>query len=115
MIVAYAKAQLWRTVPPAEILSDRYPRWLAERDKLLLPAQAGPTMLLAERLQQAGQANLAIPEWLRIATMHGDRYHLVTKAIPKAAEALRASGRTAEADRVQSLLDRYKIEKNSKK
>ena len=42
MIVAYAKAQLWRTVPPAEILSDRYPRWLAERDKLLLPAQAGP-------------------------------------------------------------------------
>ena len=115
MIVAYAKAQLWRTVPPAEVLSDRYPRWLAERDKLLLPAQAGPTMLLAERLQQAGQANLAIPEWLRIATMHGDRYHLVTKAIPKAAEALRASGRTAETDRVQSLLDRYKIEKNSKK
>lgn len=89
MIAAYAKAQLWRTVPPAEILSDRYPRWLAERDKLLLPAQAGPTMLLAERLQQAGQPNLAIPEWLRIATMHGDRFHLATKAIPRAAEAVR--------------------------
>lgn len=115
MIVAYAKAQLWRTVPPAEILSDKYPRWLAERDKLLLPAQAGPTMLLAERLQQAGQTNLAIPEWLRIATMHGDRYHLVTKAIPKAAEALRAGGRTSEADRVQSLLDRFKTEKNGNK
>jgi hypothetical protein len=115
MIVAYAKAQLWRTVPPAEILSDRYPRWLAERDKLLLPAQAGPTMLLAERLQQAGQTNLAIPEWLRVATMHNDRYHLATKAIPKAAEALRSTGRTAEADRVQSLLDRTKIEKSSSK
>jgi len=115
MIVAYAKAQLWRTVPPAEILSDRYPRWLAERDKLLLPGQAGPTMLLAERLQQAGQTNLAIPEWLRIATMHGDRYHLVTKAIPKATEALRVNGRTAEADQVQSLLDRTKPEKNGNK
>jgi len=108
IIMAYAKAQLWRTVPPAEILSDRYPRWLSERDKLMLPAQAGPTMLLAERLQQAGQSNLGIPEWLRVATMHGDRYHLAIKAIPKASEALRSSGRNEEADRVQSLLDRYK-------
>lgn len=113
MVVSYAKAQLWRTVPPTEILSDRYPRWLSERDKLLLPAQAGPTMLLAERLQQAGQTNLAIPEWLRIATLHGDRYHLATKAIPKASEALRAMGRNEEAGRVQSLLDRYKKENAS--
>ena len=108
VIMAYSKAQLWRTVPPAEILSDRYPRWLSERDKLMLPAQAGPTMLLAERLQQAGQSNLGIPEWLRIVTMHGDRYHLAIKAIPKATEALRSGGRNDEADRVQSLLDRYK-------
>jgi hypothetical protein len=110
MVVSYAKAQLWRTVPPAEILSDRYPRWLSERDKLMLPAQAGPTMLLAERLQQAGQTNLAIPEWLRIATMHTDRYHLATKAIPRVTEALRASSRDEDADRVQTLLDRFKKE-----
>ena len=115
MVSSYAKAQLWRIVPPAEILSDRYPRWLSERDRLMLPAQAGPTMLLAERLQQSGQTNLAIPEWLRIATLHGDRYHLATKAIPKASEALRSIGRAEEADRVQSLLDRYKRENTSNK
>lgn len=115
MVGAYARAQLWRTVPPAEILSERLPRWLAERDKLLLPLQAGPTMLLAERLQQAGLSNLAIPEWLRIATLHGDRYHLASKAISKASAGLRAAGRIEEADRVQSLLDRFKTENQSPK
>lgn len=115
LVSAYARVQLWRTVPPAEVLSDRLPRWLSERDKLLVPIQAGPTMLLAERLQQAGQTNLAIPEWLRIATLHSDRYHLATKAIPKASEALRTAGRNAEADHVQLLLDRYKTEVNGSK
>ncbi len=107
-VSAYARVQLWRIVPPADVLSDRLPRWLSERDKLLVPMQAGPTMLLAERLQQAGLTNLAIPEWLRIATLHSDRYHLATKAIPKASSALRTAGRNEEADRVQLLLDRYK-------
>ncbi len=115
IIGAYARAQLWRTVPPAEILSDRLPRWLAERDKLLVPMQAGPTMLLAERLQQAGLSNLAIPEWLRIATLHADRYHLATKAISKASAGLRSAGRIDEADRVQAMLDRYKTENKSPK
>lgn len=115
LISAYARAQLWRTVPPAEVLSDRLPGWFSERDKLLLPLQAGPTMLLAERLQQAGQSNLAIPEWLRVATLHSDRYHLAIKAIPKASAALRDAGRNEEADRVQLLLDRYKIDVNDKK
>ena len=114
-ISAYARTQLWRIAPPAEVLSDRLPGWLSERDKLLLPLQAGPTMLLAERLQQAGQSNLAIPEWLRIATLHSDRYHLAIKAIPKASAALRDAGRKEEADRVQSLLDRYKTDANGKK
>ena len=80
-----------------------------------VPAQAGPTMLLADRLEKAGQSNLAIPEWLRIATLHADRYHLASKAIPKASAALRALGKNEEADRVLSLLDRYKIENKSKK
>ena len=109
LISAYARVQLWRTVPPAEVLSDRIPSWLSERDKLLLPLQAGPTMMLAERLQQAGQSNLAIPEWLRIATLHSDRYHLASKALSKASATLRETGRTEEADRVQLLFDRYKI------
>ena len=111
LVSAYAKAQLWRTVPPAEILSDRYPKWLGERDRLLLPIQAGPTMLLAERLAQAGQPVLAISEWLRIATLHGDRYHLATKAISKAADAFRSLGRSEEADNAELMLKRYDSKK----
>lgn len=106
---SYAKAQLWRTVPPAEVMSDRYPKWLAERDSLLLPIQAGPTMLLAERLAQAGQPVLAISEWLRIATLHADRYHLASKAIPNAVAALRSLGKNEEADKAELLLQRYQI------
>ncbi len=97
VVSAYAKAQLWRTVPPAEMLSDRYPQWISERDRCLLPVQAGPTLLLAERLQQAGQSALAVPEWLRIATLHADRYHLANKSIEHAAQALRGLGRVDEA------------------
>ncbi len=115
IVSAYARVQLWRTVPPAEILSEHLPRWITERDKLLLPAQAGPTMLLADRLEKAGQSNLAIPEWLRIATLHADRYHLATKAISKASGALRSGGKNEEADQVQSLLDRFKIDDKIKK
>ena len=106
---SYAKAQLWRTTPPAELISDRYPKWLAERDSLLLPIQAGPTMLLAERLAQAGQPVLAISEWLRIATLHADRYHLASKAILKAVAALRTLGRNEEAYKAELLLKRYEI------
>ena len=108
MVGVYARAQLWRTVPPAQVISDRFPKWIAERDKLILPAQAGPTMLLAERLMTAGQPSLAISEWLRIATLHADRYHLATKAIRKAVAALRSLGRAEEADRVQQWLERFK-------
>jgi hypothetical protein len=107
VLASYAKAQLWRTVPPAELLSDRYPKWIAERDRMLLPIQAGPTLLLAQRLSQAGQNELAIQEWLRIATLHAERYHLAIAAITNASQALRSLGRKQEADQVEQLLKRY--------
>jgi hypothetical protein len=97
IIAAYAKAQLWRTLPPSDLLSDKYPKWIAERDKLLHPLQAGPSMLLAERLAQAGQPALAIPEWLRVSRLHQDREHLASKAMSKSIEALKSLGRNDEA------------------
>ena len=61
-------------------------------------------MLLAERLQQAGQPTLAITEWLRIATLHSDRYHLAIKAKKKAIDTLKTLGRNDEADRVEKSI-----------
>lgn len=109
---AYARIQLWRIVPPAEIISERLPKWMNERDKLLFPCQAGPTMLLAYRLAQTGQPILAAGEWMRVATLHSERYDLVPKAFAKAIQSLRDADRTEDADRVQSMLQRY--ERNNK-
>jgi hypothetical protein len=75
--------------------------------------QAGPSMLLAHRLSQAGQSSLAIAEWLRIATLHSDRYHLASKAISNAAQALKSLGRNEEAEKVLLLLNRYEVKKSN--
>jgi hypothetical protein len=103
LVSDYAKCQLWRTVPPATILSEHYPKWVAHRDSIHLPAQAGPTMLLADRLQQAGELELAIPCWLRIASLHTDRYDLRRAAIDNAVSALKSLGRGDEADRLEKM------------
>jgi hypothetical protein len=103
IVSSYARIQLWRTVPPSDILSGHYPSWIEERDKLLLPTQAGPTCLLANRLAQAGQPSLALPQWLRIASLHADRYDLLQDSVAKSVAALRSLGRIDEAQKVERL------------
>jgi len=100
LLSGYARAQLWRTVPPDAILSSHYADWVAQRDALPLVAQAGPTMLLAHRLHQAGEWELAVAEWLRIATLLGERYHLKRSAIDRAVAACKEAGAVAEAERI---------------
>jgi len=103
VIAGYAKAQLWRTVPPSEIMEYPLPQWLKLRDSLPLVSQAGPTMLLGTRLEQAGQHELAIGEFLRIATLFGDRYHLKQKAVANAVDISKAIGDNPQADRINRL------------
>lgn len=92
MIAAYSKIQLWRLTIPEEILSDGFLEWVAQRDALPVPLQAGPTMLLAHRLEQANQPKLAIAEWLRVTSMHADRYHLAEQAVRRGANAAKKLG-----------------------
>ena len=91
-IAAYSTIQLWRLSLPEEILSARIEEWIAQRDELPVPLQAGPTMLLAHRLEQANQPKLAIAQWLRVASMHQDRYHLAEQAMGKGIDAARRLG-----------------------
>lgn len=107
VISQYAKVQLWRTVPPSEIESVHFGKWVAFRDSLPLALQAGPTMLLGHRLDQAGANHLAMAEWLRIASFHGDRYHLQVRAIARAAAAARAAG---EGDEAERIIGRYSFD-----
>ena len=87
----FATIQLWRLTPPEEILSQKIQQWIDLRDRLSVPAQAGPTVLLAHRLEQTEEPNLALAEWLRVASMHSDRYHLVELANQRAIELAKKS------------------------
>lgn len=61
-----ASAQLWRIATPKEVGSN-YKSWQAQRDKLLVALQAGPTIVLAKKLQSAGLLEQSQQEWLTIA------------------------------------------------
>jgi hypothetical protein len=111
LIAPYARAQLWRTIPPADILSSHYAKWVQERDSMPIVMQAGPSMLLAHRLEQSGSWELAVAEWLRIASLFADRYHLKRTAIERSIAACNAAGAVAEADRISA---RYQKPSGSK-
>lgn len=92
LMASYAKTQLWRLAASEEVFSTNFGDWMSLRDALPVAAQAGPTMLLAHRLDQAGQTKLALAEWLRITSLHEDRYHLREQALQRAVEAAKKIG-----------------------
>jgi tetratricopeptide (TPR) repeat protein len=104
VIAQLATAQLWRTVPATEGISQKQIQWQTIRNKMLLPIQVGPTEVIADKLDQAGNAQQAVPEWLRIAIVHRDRYDAASRAIARAAKAKRDAGQEAEAKRIEELL-----------
>ena len=116
-IASYARCQLWRIAPPAEIQSTLLPKWIADRDRIPLAMQAGPSMLLAYRMSQAGESMLAVGEWLRIATLHSDRYHFANSAWTKAIESLNALDKKDDAAKAKRMHEQFAgkdIARNSK-
>ncbi len=105
----YAKVQLWRTTPPEEILSQKIQQWIDLRDRLSIPLQAGPTALLAYRLEQTNNPNLAIAEWLRVASLHSDRYHLVELANRRSLDLAKKSNDATLLQSVSSSLKQLKL------
>lgn len=102
-VARLATAQSWRIVPPPEVVPS-LKRWSEYRELLIEPLQLGPTELIADRLQRIGESELAVGQWSRIATIHADRYHRASQALRSAAETLRQSGDTDQADRIQAWL-----------
>jgi len=102
LVQEYSKVQLWRLALPEEILSEKVSSWILQRDSLAVAYQAGPTMLLAHRFEQANQPKLAIAEWLRVASMHSDRYHLATQAVSRGNRAAKGTGEESFARQVAS-------------
>jgi hypothetical protein len=103
LVAQFARAQLWRIAPPPETASF-LTQWLEFRDGMLRPAQLGPTEFLAERLARTGQANLAVGQWMRIATKHGDRYHRAKLALEAARRQLVQLGQAEQAEKVAAWI-----------
>ncbi len=95
-----AIAQSWRLVPPPQTLAS-LPKWLEFRDKLIPPLQLGPTELIADRLMRVGETDLAIGQWMRIASMHPEQYHRASAALEMASGQLKRVGREEEAKRLE--------------
>lgn len=99
-----ATAQTWRLTPPPETMA-KLDEWRQFRDSLIEPLQIGPTELIADRLTRVGQVDLAIGEWMRIASVHGDRYHRASRALQTVADLLRRSDRNEEAKRLAPWIE----------
>lgn len=106
----FAVVQAWRVVPPPEVLG-KLGEWFEFRERLMLPLQLGPTEVIAERLMRAGESEMAIGQWMRIAAVHGDRYHRAAQALEAAAMQLRRLGREDEALRVNPWIDELRSER----
>ena len=99
IIAKLASCQLWRFVPPPQTMSGLQ-SWLAFRNKLIPPLQLGPTEFIADRLMRVGQKDLAVGQWMRIATVHPHRYDRAVVALEAAKDNLKQGGFDSEAERL---------------
>ncbi len=103
-IAQMAAIQGWRLTPPPQTMSN-LTQWFELRDRLIPPLQLGPTEFIADRLMRIGQTELAIGQWLRIASQHADHPHRAAKAIQSAAAQLKRLGRDEEAQRLEAWIN----------
>lgn len=103
-VAQLAAAQIWRTVAPPKTKA-ALQQWIDYRDGLLEPLQIGPTEFIADRLTRVGEVDLAIGQWMRIASVHGDRYHRAAIALQTAAKLLEREGRNDEAKRLEPWIE----------
>ncbi len=95
-----AIAQQWRVLSASQFAAEKLPEILAARDRMLFPLQMGPTFLIADRLEEADQAVLALYQWQHLVTLHRQTrlgavaarrwLELLAQSNPEATEATRA-------------------------
>lgn len=103
-VAALAQTQYWRTVPPPQTLQ-RLPEWLELIETLPQPLRIGPTEFVADRLMRIGESDLAIGYWVRIASLHPERYHRAALALKTAQELLKRNDRQDEAERLTPWIE----------
>ncbi len=99
VIAQLATVQSWRLELPDQV-SERYVHWSEYRDRMLLPLQVGPTVMIADKLERAGFKEKALQEWLRIIVIHPERRKEWRLARDAAVMLLKQLGRDDEATRL---------------
>lgn len=100
-----ATLQGWRLTSPPQTMT-QLERWLEYRDQLIPPLQLGPTEFLADRLMRIGQDDLALGQWLRIASQHSDRPFRAHQALLSASRVLKRLGREQEVQRLEAWIEK---------
>ncbi len=104
-IAKLAAAQSWRLVPPPQTL-DQLQSWLEYIETLPQPLRIGPVEFVADRLMRVGEIDLAIAQWVRIASQHADRYHRAAFALQTAQKLLEREDRNDEAERLTQWIEK---------
>ncbi len=65
----FAAVQLWRTIPPQEFIQSKLAEAIRVRDSLPYCLQAGPTAVIADRIERSGNYELAFDYWLETVLM----------------------------------------------
>jgi hypothetical protein len=103
LVKQFATAQLWRTVPPTVFVERQLEESRRLRDAIFLPAQAGPSLLIAERCRKGNASDLALQEWLRVVTIHPEQNSLANRARKSAIELLRSRNQEDMAGQIETL------------
>lgn len=105
-IAQLATAQFWRLTPPPNT-KDSLAAWIALRDRMLPPLALGPTEFLADRLARIGEVDLAVGQWLWIATTLPDRHNRAEQALRSAQTLVQSAGHDEEANRLADWLNNF--------
>lgn len=103
LVKQYAAAQLWRTVPPTVFVERQLEESRRLRDAIFLPAQAGPSLLIAERCSKGNASDLALQEWLRVVTIHSEQSSLANRARKSAIELLKSRNQEDMVRQIETL------------
>lgn len=91
-----ADALLWRQTPPPETKNE-FPRWKQKIKRLPIAVRWGPMMVVAERLQAAGEQEQALEWWLAAGLLAPQAEHpAAVRARRRAAELLEQMGLPAD-------------------
>ncbi len=101
-----AKTQLWRTIAPQEFVTSHLSKAINFRDSMPLYLQAGPTAVIADRVERSGDWAGAWNYWLEVAmTSRNSQLPVFNTAIDHLTDLAQRTGREADWLAIREALE----------